>query len=237
MRRPWGAQLPHNADPRARARFDRRRADEARASLLARLHDALGATALLRPHHVDRHRPERAWAGEDPAPPPRATQGPLEAALAEDPTRRPTAHELADRVQAFLDGDRDLVRRRELAAEQLASARTLLDSGAPDARAAGMRRAGRALALDPQSEDAAELVSTLLLEPPPRLPPRPNPFGGGGGAGGGMAALMAVEVAGEGPKLKSGLAPSSGKPDGASGSPSKVRRRQPMPISLRRWAR
>ncbi len=93
------------------------------------------------------------------------------AALSEDPTRRPTAHELAERVQAFLDGDRDVVRRRELAAEQLASARVVLDSDAPDARAAAMRRAGRALALDPQSEAAAELVSTLLLEPPPKLPP------------------------------------------------------------------
>ena len=93
------------------------------------------------------------------------------AALSEDPTRRPTAHELAERVQAFLDGDRDLVRRRELAAEQLASARAVLESTAPDARAAAMRRAGRALALDPQSVDAGELVSTLLLEPPPKLPP------------------------------------------------------------------
>ena len=93
------------------------------------------------------------------------------AALAEDPEARPTAHDLAERVQAFLDGDRDLERRRELAAEQLASAREALASDAPDARATGMRRAGRALALDPRSEEAAELVSSLVLDPPPALPP------------------------------------------------------------------
>jgi protein ImuB len=101
--------------PPARDLFDRRRADEARASLLARLHDALGATALLRPHHVDRHRPERAWAGEDPAPPPRATQGPLEAALAEDPVQEqmgwPTER-LPDRPPLLLDPPRTLELRR-----------------------------------------------------------------------------------------------------------------------------
>jgi len=92
-------------------------------------------------------------------------------ALAEDPEKRPTAHALAEAVQDFLDGDRDLARRREVAAQQLAAARDVLASPDPGARAAAMRRAGRALALDPQSEDAAELVSSLLLTPPPTLPP------------------------------------------------------------------
>ena len=88
-------------------------------------------------------------------------------ALAELPEGRPTARDLADKVQAYLDGDRDLARRRELAAHQLAAARDALASGDPDARAAAMRRAGRAIALDPESEEAAELVGGLLLEPPP----------------------------------------------------------------------
>jgi serine/threonine-protein kinase len=87
-------------------------------------------------------------------------------ALAEDPAARPTARELADRVQAYLDGDRDLERRRALAAEQIAAAREALGSGDKDARAIAMQRAGRALALDPESTEAASLVSTLLLEPP-----------------------------------------------------------------------
>jgi serine/threonine-protein kinase len=92
-------------------------------------------------------------------------------ALDEDPEARPNAHVLAEAVQNYLDGDRDLARRREIATQQLSAAREVLASDDPDARASAMRRAGRALALDPQSEDAAELVSSLLLTPPRALPP------------------------------------------------------------------
>ena len=49
-------------------------------------------------------------------------------------------------MQAYLDGDRDLERRRALANEQLAPQ----DALAADDRATAMRRAGRALALDPE---------------------------------------------------------------------------------------
>jgi serine/threonine-protein kinase len=91
------------------------------------------------------------------------------AALAEEPAARPTVRTLADRVQAYLDGDRDLEQRRKLAAEQLDGARRALASDAPDARATAMRRAGRAMALDPDSE-AAELVTSLVVEPPAVLP-------------------------------------------------------------------
>ncbi|MEO8840686.1 MAG: serine/threonine-protein kinase [Kofleriaceae bacterium] len=87
-------------------------------------------------------------------------------ALAEDPEQRPTARELADRIQAYLDGDRDLERRRVLAAGQLESARDALLAGDNTAHATAMRRAGRALALDPDNEDAAALVGQLMLEPP-----------------------------------------------------------------------
>jgi serine/threonine-protein kinase len=94
------------------------------------------------------------------------------AALAEIPDERPTAHDLAEQVQAYLDGDRDLEQRRSLAGQQLAAAHDALATGDPDARALAIRRAGRALALDPESHDAAELVGGLLLEPPPesRMP-------------------------------------------------------------------
>jgi serine/threonine-protein kinase len=91
-------------------------------------------------------------------------------ALAKDPAERPTARELADRVQAYLDGDRDLERRRVLAAEQLESAHAALASTDDDARVSALRHAGRALALDPTSAPAAELVTTLLVKPPERLP-------------------------------------------------------------------
>ena len=92
-------------------------------------------------------------------------------ALAEDPQARPKVHDLAERVEAFLDGDRDLLRRREMGEALMREAHALLAEDGPDARASAMRRAGRALALDPASEDAAQVVSTLLLTPPHQLPP------------------------------------------------------------------
>jgi serine/threonine protein kinase len=92
-------------------------------------------------------------------------------ALAEDPNQRPTARELAERVQAYLDGDRDLEQRRTLAAAHLESARDMLQSTGDGARASAMRHAGRALALDPESAEAAALVTSLILEPPAKLPP------------------------------------------------------------------
>ena len=88
-------------------------------------------------------------------------------ALAEQPEKRPTARQLADLVQDYLDGDRDTVRRRELARSQVVAAQEVLASTDDDARASAMRKAGRAIALDPENEEAAELVSSLLLEPPP----------------------------------------------------------------------
>jgi len=90
------------------------------------------------------------------------------AALAADPSLRPTARELADRVQRYLDGDRDLERRRALAAEHLAHAKQALAD--PSRRAEAIRIAGNALVLDPQSSEAAALVMSLMIEPPRELP-------------------------------------------------------------------
>jgi len=91
------------------------------------------------------------------------------AALAEDPAARPSARVLAERVQHYLDGDRDVERRRVLASELLVSARAAIASGDPEARATAINCAGRALALDPES-DAAEVLSRMLVEPPRVLP-------------------------------------------------------------------
>jgi len=90
------------------------------------------------------------------------------AALAAAPAKRPPIAELSQRVQSYLDGDRDVERRRALAAAQLAQARAAFGNGQ---RTESMRAAGRALALDPESEGAAELVGALLLEPPAVPPP------------------------------------------------------------------
>ncbi|HWU90082.1 MAG TPA: serine/threonine-protein kinase, partial [Kofleriaceae bacterium] len=117
------------------------------------------ASTLATPREAPAHRrPDRAI-------PPELDQV-CHDALAEDPAERPTAHQLAHQVQAYLDGDRDLERRRTLAAQQLRSAHAVLASQDPDGRTTALRRAGRALALDPESTEAAELVSALILEPP-----------------------------------------------------------------------
>ncbi|MEP6859827.1 MAG: serine/threonine-protein kinase [Deltaproteobacteria bacterium] len=92
------------------------------------------------------------------------------AALVIDPSARPSASELAARLEGYLDGDRDKEGRRVLAASWLAKARAALDSDAVALRAEAMQAAGRALALDPESRDAAELVTRLMLEPSKRLP-------------------------------------------------------------------
>ena len=88
--------------------------------------------------------------------------------LAMDPTTRPTARRVAERVQAFLDGDRDVARRRTMAVDLVWAARAAMNE---ERRAEAMRAAGRALALDPESEGAAELITALMLEPPTNPPP------------------------------------------------------------------
>jgi serine/threonine-protein kinase len=92
------------------------------------------------------------------------------AALAPEPGDRPSARELGERIEKYLDGDRDVERRRELAKEQLALAQTAVDSGDPEQRATAVRCAGRALALDPQSTDAARMVTSLIVKPPAKRP-------------------------------------------------------------------
>jgi serine/threonine-protein kinase len=78
-----------------------------------------------------------------------------------------SARALGDAVQAYLDGDRDLAVRKDLAQHHIAEARAQL---AKDDRRAAMQAAGRALALDPTAAEAADLVTRLMLEPPRELP-------------------------------------------------------------------
>jgi serine/threonine-protein kinase len=92
-------------------------------------------------------------------------------ALDRDPDRRPTIRALADALQRYLDGDRDHERRCQLAMEELASARATLASGDVTRRTDAIRSAGRALALDPESREAATLITQLMLEPPKQHPP------------------------------------------------------------------
>jgi hypothetical protein len=92
----------------------------------------------------------------------------VEATAFDRDTRTATARALGDRIQRYLDGDRDVLRRRELAREHFDRARTQFDQ-AGDRRAV-MREAAAALALDPALAGAAELVGRLMLEPPRETP-------------------------------------------------------------------
>jgi hypothetical protein len=91
-------------------------------------------------------------------------------ATAASPLLRPTARELADGIQAYLEGDRDLARRDELAAEHAARARASASLRGDDARADAVREAGRALALDANNAEAQAVLGRLLLDAPGEVP-------------------------------------------------------------------
>jgi eukaryotic-like serine/threonine-protein kinase len=81
------------------------------------------------------------------------------------------AREVHDAVMRYLDGDRDLLLRRELSAQHSASAEQAFQAGADEKhRAEAMREAGRALSLDPTNVRAADLLARIMLEPPPSVP-------------------------------------------------------------------
>ncbi len=82
-----------------------------------------------------------------------------------------TARQLGDAVQQFLDGNRDVALRRELARSEMASARQALSRGSGEAeRRDALRAAARALALDPNDREPADLVGMLMVEPPAVTP-------------------------------------------------------------------
>jgi serine/threonine-protein kinase len=87
--------------------------------------------------------------------------------------RHPDVTALVDDVQRYLDGDRDLARRRQLADEhtERARERLALAPGDNDVRATAMREVGHAVAFDPDHAGAMALLSRLLLEPPSKIPP------------------------------------------------------------------
>jgi len=89
----------------------------------------------------------------------------------EPSARFESARALGNAVQAFLDGDRDVAVRQELARHHLTEARDALARGTGERdRRAAMQAAGRALALDPTASEAADLVTRLMLEPPAVVP-------------------------------------------------------------------
>ncbi len=101
-----------------------------------------------------------------------------ERALAFDPDDRlPSARALSDEIERYLDGDRDLERRRDAAVTHAAAARAALErargSDADEARerAVAMREAVAALGLDASNRDALDTFVKLLSSPPKDVPP------------------------------------------------------------------
>jgi serine/threonine-protein kinase len=94
-------------------------------------------------------------------------------ATALDPDDRfRTARELCDAIERYLDGNRDLSLRKQLAAHELALAHQARAAGdSPDARREMMRAAARALALDPTNRESAELIGSAMLQLPAETPP------------------------------------------------------------------
>jgi eukaryotic-like serine/threonine-protein kinase len=90
--------------------------------------------------------------------------------------RHPSARALHDEVQRFLDGDRNLELRRDMAAEHVRAARGVTaaalsgQQGAEEARSRALAELGKALTLDPQCSEANALLERLFTEPPSQTP-------------------------------------------------------------------
>jgi serine/threonine-protein kinase len=87
--------------------------------------------------------------------------------------RFPSTGAVAEAVDRFLDGDRDLATRRTLAQAQVDAAEEAMrasPSGDGDAKATAVRALTRALALDPHHQMASERLGTLLMDVSGDLP-------------------------------------------------------------------
>ncbi len=138
---------------------------------LERLHAAptLVATIASTQSPVDA-RPSRL----DPDVPPELDEICVKAVALDRDDRFESVREMVDALERFLDGDRDVVRRRELAEEHarvsvVAATRAIETEDARD-RSAALREAARALALDPRNSAASETLVRLLTRPPREMP-------------------------------------------------------------------
>jgi len=98
----------------------------------------------------------------------------VDATMVDRDARLPSARVLYERVEAYLDGDRDVARRREMATRLVedasSEAERALAADDQEARRAALRKLGRALALDPDHHAALRAMVRLLTEPPRTLP-------------------------------------------------------------------
>jgi serine/threonine-protein kinase len=92
-------------------------------------------------------------------------------------SRTRSAREVVEAVERYLDGDRDLLRRRSLATEHVRFAGQHTDralAGGKDAtraRSLALREIGRAVALDPTNTEAVTTLMRLMTEAPAEMPP------------------------------------------------------------------
>lgn len=92
-------------------------------------------------------------------------------ATARDPDLRfASAQELAEAIERYLDGDRDLERRRALAAEHAVRAKEAAAREGDAGRAEAMREVVKALAFDPTEPEATRTLVDLMVKVPETLP-------------------------------------------------------------------
>jgi serine/threonine-protein kinase len=98
-------------------------------------------------------------------------------ATALDPAARyPGARELSNAVERYLDGDRNVELRRDLAAAHVEAAKKALaeasggGEAAREARIEALREVGSALALDPRNAEALATMAQLLTDVPEEIP-------------------------------------------------------------------
>jgi len=92
-------------------------------------------------------------------------------ATAREPERRvSTTRELHEKIEKYLDGDRDLELRRTQSEEHAQLAEQALARSDENARVDAGREIGRALGLDPSNKRAMQTLMRLLTEVPAQLP-------------------------------------------------------------------
>ncbi|UJR83286.1 serine/threonine-protein kinase [Sandaracinus amylolyticus] len=102
--------------------------------------------------------------------PPELAEACARATETEPEDRLPSARALAELVERYLDGDRDVQLRGRLAGEHFERAKRHLSAASTTAateaaRADALRELGRVVALDPTNAAALDLMTHLLVEP------------------------------------------------------------------------
>jgi serine/threonine-protein kinase len=91
-----------------------------------------------------------------------------------EPKDRPSAKELHEAIESYLDGDRDLALRQAEAGRLIKAAKKAAESvlsGSDDSkRSDALRDVGRALAFDPSNRQALGTLVSLLTTPPKEVP-------------------------------------------------------------------